>query len=675
MPKQVKITTKGIKSVLKRYKYPQAIAEYIWNGFDAEANCVEIIYNADQIGHISSIQIKDNGYGIQQDLLEEKFGPFFESEKIKDSKENKNHSVTHGKNGVGRLTFFTFASNASWETIFRKDKKIYQYSIDIKKESLQSYAQTKSEMTKVTNKNTGTAVTFKGIFEINEDILKSEILDYLKREFGWFLELNKHKDFCIKVNGELLKYSDIIGGKDNTEFTHRETGTKFNVSYIRWQTEINKEYSRYYYQNSSNNEIWKDYTTLNKKGDHFYHSVFIQSDYFNNFDFITEENSNPQLIKGGRKSDEQFKYLQSELHNYLRKKRKPFLKDYSYKLVEEYEKEGVLPEFKENEWDAIRKDELKSVIRGLYETQPKIFSTLNIEQKKTFVGFLNLLLDSEERERILVIIREIVDLDEIEREELAGLLESTKLSKIIKTIKLIKDRYQVISQLKELVFNEELKANERDHIQKIVECHYWIFGEQYLLISAAEPRFEEVLRRFMYLLRGENKKRKITHEDKNKELDIFICKQNKLIDTVENIVVELKHPKVKLGEEQLDQVKKYLNVIINQKEFNGNNIFWNFYLIGNSFDTSGRIESELENAKGHGERSLVFKTNEYRIYVKKWSEIFTELECRYKYLEDKLELERNELAKKYKSAEEIIELSKQSNAVMPERAWDNKLRV
>jgi len=669
MSNQVKITSKGIKSVLKRYKHPQSIAEYIWNGFDAKADCVEIIYDANEIGNISSMQIKDNGYGIRQDLLKDKFGPFFESEKL--SGESKNHSAIHGKNGVGRLTFFTFASSANWETTFRKDEKLYRYNVEIRKESLQSYTQSKSEAKVFDGKNTGTVVTFKGVNEINEGTFKG-VLSFLKSEFGWFLELNKHKDYNIKINGELLKYSDIIGEQESAEFIHRETGTKFNISYIRWQQEINKEFSKYYYKNSKKDEVWKDYTTLNKKGDHFYHSVFIQSDYFDNFNFVSDENSKQPAMIGGKKSDEQFKYLQSELANYLRKKRKPFLKEYSNKLVEEYEKEGVFPEFKENEWDKIKKNELTDVIRGLYETQPKIFSSLNIEQKKTFVGFLNLLLDSDERERVIFIIGKIVDLDEIERKELAELLKSTQLSKIIKTISLIKDRYKIISQLKELVFNKEINANEKDHIQKIIECHYWIFGEQYYLISAAEPKFEEVLRRFNYLLRGKDKKTKINHKDKNREMDIFICKQNKMVDTVENIVVELKHPKVKLGDAELNQVKKYLDVINKQDEFNGDNSFWNFYLVGNSFDTSGRIEAELENSKSHGERFLVFKTNNYKIYVKKWSEIFTELECRYKYLEDKLEVEKGELIKTYSSADEIIKLAEKNTARMKEISWDKK---
>lgn len=44
----VLITSIGIKNSLKRYKSLQALAEYVWNGFDAHASRVDIeIYNND----------------------------------------------------------------------------------------------------------------------------------------------------------------------------------------------------------------------------------------------------------------------------------------------------------------------------------------------------------------------------------------------------------------------------------------------------------------------------------------------------------------------------------------------------------------------------------------------------------------------------------------------------
>ena len=39
---KVQITTKGIAKFLKAYTEEKSISEYIWNGFDAKANKIEI---------------------------------------------------------------------------------------------------------------------------------------------------------------------------------------------------------------------------------------------------------------------------------------------------------------------------------------------------------------------------------------------------------------------------------------------------------------------------------------------------------------------------------------------------------------------------------------------------------------------------------------------------------
>ena len=81
MSEKVNITSKGIQRVLKNYNEKQAIAEYIWNGFDANADTINIDYIANELGRLENLKIADNGYGINFQRLQQKFDPFFESEK------------------------------------------------------------------------------------------------------------------------------------------------------------------------------------------------------------------------------------------------------------------------------------------------------------------------------------------------------------------------------------------------------------------------------------------------------------------------------------------------------------------------------------------------------------------------------------------------------------------
>jgi hypothetical protein len=663
MARDVKITSRGIKKVLKNYNYKSAFAEYLWNGFDAKATELKVDYKANELGLLEYIVVSDNGYGIDLSKIKQKFDKFYDSEKAIVLESSKHNSTLHGKNGVGRLTFFNFASLASWETTYHDSKGFKSGTIIIDTTSLDNY---KESVLINNNKATGTKVTFTNFQDkIKLPILEVEIIPFLKKEFCWFLELNRERGYKIIVNGTDLTYEDLI--RDREDFPIGIEGIAFNVRYVQWALSLNKEYSKFYFINDKNEEVFKDYTTLNNKGDHFYHSIFIKSDFFNDFDFkISPDKSQVNLFAKAKTSPD-YKLLIKNLNDFLRSKRKPFLKEYAAKLVESYESDSIFPEYN-SEWEnKYRKAELEETIKGLYEAQPKIFTNLNLEQKKTFVRFLDLLLDSNERENIFTILDQIVEIEPEERKDLADLFKTTKLNRIIETIKLVEDRYKTYYKLKDLVFNEDLKADEVHHLQKLIESHYWFFGEQYHLVTAAEPKFEEALRRYIYLLTEKDENIDIDHANRLKEMDIFACRQNTLVDRIENIVVELKHPKINLGSSQYSQVTGYLELILKQQEFNAPNMFWEFYLIGNKFDTTSFIKNLINTNKPHGNRSLILNLEDGRIkvYAKTWSEIFAEFEIKHKYLDDKLKLERYQLTNELHSANEVVLSVKNNTAVQP----------
>lgn len=114
---------------------------------------------------------------------------------------------------------------------------------------------------------------------------------------------------------------------------------------------------------------------------------------------------------------------------------------------------------------------------------------------------------------------------------------------------------KIFSQLNKEQKKTLVKANEVDHLQTMIEKHYWLFGEEYSLVTAEEPNFEEALRRYLYILEDDEKKVEMEAKNKRKQMDIFAVKRNVNNGKIENIVVELKHTtNVKLGKKQLDQV-------------------------------------------------------------------------------------------------------------------------
>ena len=653
----VMIGTAGIKKALSKYVSLKSITEYIWNGFDAQADTIKIKFLTNEFDVIQGVIIEDNGYGIEKEKLEEKFRPFLDSEKTFDP--DNRSSDTHGKNGVGRLTFFKFASCASWNTTYKKEDINYNYTINISADKLQDYVPTEAT---ITNKPTGTIVT---LSEIIVDLSKEEIKDYILQEFCWYLALNKNKNYFIFFEDEALDYNCLV--EDSEPIEIQQDNISYMVSYIQWNCKINEEYSRYYFINTDDKEIGKRTTTLNNKADNFYHSVYIESELFDNFTFTDNQLDGQISMRNIPKTtkSKEYKYIKSEVDKFLRKKRRLFIDKHAFEIVAKMEIEKAFPNFnRDNVIDVYKKSQLEGIVKSIYTVKPNMFYGLSEDQKKTLVRLLDLIMQTNEVNSLITILEEIINMDSEERQDLCEMLNYTKMSNITKTIKLLKDRYKAVEELKLLLFDKELKANEVVHLQQFIEKHYWLFGEQYNLMTAAEPKFEEALRRWLSYLHKEYDEASIEHPDKLKEMDIFTVRRN-FDGSVSNVIVELKHPNINIGETQLSQVKKYMDVIFKQAEFNDPNATWDFYLVGNKFTTNGYIEGEIENCRNHGEKSLVYKVRNFKIYVKKWSEVFNEFELKYKWLNEKLELERDKLVLTDKSADDIIKEQENNTAIQP----------
>ena len=258
-------------------------------------------------------------------------------------------------------------------------------------------------------------------------------------------------------------------------------------------------------------------------------------------------------------------------------------------------------------------------------------------------------MDSGEQESLFKILEAVIELDSKERTEFAKILETTRLKQVISTINLISDRLLTVNNLKEIVFNHELKAGEVKHLQQFIEKHYWILGEEYRLVCAEEVKFEAALRKYVYILRGVDQKVFISHPDKYKEMDLFITGTDYRDGKPHNVVLEIKNPTTikTLTSDHVTQIKKYIDVILSVDMFNDTNEYWSFYLIGQDYDSI--IKEDIQDI-GQG---LLRKKDNYCLYVKKWSEIINEVERRLRYLREKLQTERSILSSK-KSLDSIM---------------------
>lgn len=655
MENKVSVNNKGVESAGLAKDYKDALAEYLWNGFDAGATSVTIEFATNEIDSLNFICIIDNGDGINFETLSTTFGNFLDSVK---SNSYQRSSYSHGNKGKGRFSFTAFANKATWSTVYKDkaSKKILGYDITISKNKKEIYNVENKKVS--TKKSTGTTVTFTELFNLSAYSLENkEFSDFLARQFCWFLFLNKERSFSLNINNISVEYNHLIAESEikNLEIKGADgTIHQFKITYLRWSEKIGDKFY-FYFLNTQQREVAKELTSFNNNAIGFYHSIYIESEFFNAFNAHTSEQTANLFEK--TKTNPVYKALMQSLQALVKEKQKLFLKgDAAEKLIDKYEREGIFPTFKMNRYDQERRNDLIGIVKSIYCIEPKIFKGLNKEQQKVSVGLINLLLDTEERNNVIELIGQIVNMSADERDELSTLLKKTTINKIVRTIGLIESRFKIVSLLKTLVFDLKKFATERDHIQKIMEDNYWLLGEQYHLVAANEG-FDKLLNNYTGILNNKPNKtsrKKITAKEKNRRPDIFVCRRHSIPDVfdnegemVENVIVELKRPGVNIGKEQVRQIEDYLEIIINEDEFNSQKRYWKFYVISNRVDEF--TKNQYEAFKDKGKRYLVKAIANYEIYALTWDDIFLNFELRHKFLIDKLDFDKSAIREELRS--------------------------
>ena len=655
MEQKVSVNNTSIDAAGLTSDYKEAIAEFIWNGFDAHASQVAIAFtNSNTLGDIQSFHLSDNGDGIDLSTIEVTFGNFMDS--LKKASYQKSSSAIHGKKGKGRFSFAAFCGMATWHTIFldKPSQKLLEYDIVVRKNSKDKYTYDNKVVSK--SIQTGTTVTFTELFGVDGSSLSNkEFIEYLGYEFGWFLLLNKERKFQLSINDRSVPYQHLIAESEVREFNIPSEGEifVFKATFVRWNNMIGDKFY-FYFLDSQQNEITKELTSFNNNAMNFNHSVYIESTFFNSFSAQDGEQS--LSLFGNTKYTGVFKLLMNSLHQWVKEKQRSFVHgEAAEKLITGFERTGVIPKFNNNKYDQARKADLIDVVKGIYSVEPRIFTGLNKEQQKVSVGLINVLLNTDERDTIIEIIGQIVTLTPDEREDLLHILRKTTIGKITRMVNLIQSRYRVIELAKALVFDLKKFTSEITHLQKAIEESFWLFGEQYHLVSANES-FTVLQKKYLDFIahlekddeksaksrgRISNKAKKI---DFNRRPDIFLCRKNSVPDASdqylmeENLIVELKRPSVVIGKVQLRQIEDYLEIIRTDEAFNSQKRSWKFFIVGTQIDDY--VVAQYESQKEKGKKFLVKAVYNYEIYAYTWDDIFTLFNLRHQYLVDHLDFDK-----------------------------------
>lgn len=618
-----------------------AVCEYIWNGFEAGASKVSVSLQGTPLKEALSLEISDNGSGISYEKLPDTFGAFLSS-----IKNNATIRIKSQANkGKGRFSYLSFSHEAEWRTTYRSGKILKSYSIRTNSLDRSQFNTTEPQIT--TSKETGTVVVFP-LLDVNsiDQLSYVNMRQKLLEEFAWFLYLNKDKAYTLEYMGSVLDISQYINTNLSRSISQKISDYDFEISIIVWKSNVSNS-SKIYYLTEKGEIAATQNTSFNKNKVNFYHAIFVSSAYFKPNMFLPADEDGDQTefnldTQSGQKAI--IRQLRKDIWTLVSEVLKSFLSSQADIKLADMEKRGVFPTFSNDEYGQLRKRDFQTVTKELYCVEPRIFYKLNTTQEKSLLGFLNLLLSSEERENVLQIIEQVVSLTTEQRKNFAEVLQRSQLQYIVEAISTIEKRVAVIEELKRIVFDYSAFANERDHIQKLIEQHFWLFGEQYHMLTA-DKNMRVSLREFERITYQPSTDGTLSISDSEalQRMDIFLYSQQVLNNnSSEMLIVELKAPHIKLSIDVFNQIVRYANTIRREPRFIGNNRVWKFFAV--CAEVEDDVKIKYKNFEQHGKIGLADIVGNFELYALSWDDIFQAFEARHSFLLSKLKLDYSQVS-------------------------------
>ena len=177
------------------------------------------------------------------------------------------------------------------------------------------------------------------------------------------------------------------------------------------------------------------------------------------------------------------------------------------------------------------------------------------------------------------------------------------------------------------------RLKERSQLHKIIEDNTWLFGEEYNL-SVSDRGLTTVLRKHRKILGDEIViDRPVRHVSKERGIvDLMLSRtlRRHRVDEVEHLVVELKRPNVKIGDEESTQIENYAISVARDERFRLlNGVTWTFWAI--SDDVSEYAAYRMND------RGVISSKHGLTVGIRTWGQIIEENKARLQFFQEKLE--------------------------------------
>lgn len=619
-----------LQKVASTRDYIKGISEFVWNALDADAKEVSVELSRNSLGGLEGIIIRDDGTGIAKKRADHDFESLGDSWKLTTARTPILARVIHGKEGQGRLRFFSLAKRASWSSVYEQEGKYFSLTIEIEASRLQTV--NVSEPKPIASKTqTGTIVE----------------LAPLKDTFDWLTSEEARSDFDATFAPYILQYPDVKIIYDGSAVDPERTIDRshqfptqpiicpgrvvrdLTLRVIEWKPRVT---GRKIYLGGESGVVLGS-LPANVTAPGFEFSAYAYTPFFN-------EIAKANLLEFDGLTDPDFarvlEYIRDQLTDYFRFRQA----EKSGELIQDLKDAGLYP------YQGDPKDEVEQRERQVFDIATHAVVSYSRDFKKAENPLKKITLSllkeavSNNPESVSRILHAVFNLPKVRQDEFSQLLEKTELGHIISASGLIANRVVALKVLTEIVFEPKHRQSikERGELDVLVRDNTWVFGEGFHF-TMPEAGLSKIMQRVSdeLALKRSPKDKLRKPNGKIGRIDSFM---GRLVphgnpNHREFLLIELKRPSLVVGRKELDQLEDYVTAILGQPDFVSTSTTWNFYLVSSEYDdvVKHRITQE-----GRPTGLFIDKPN-HRVWVKSWAELLRDCEGRLKFVQDQLRIE------------------------------------
>ncbi|MFG1702500.1 ATP-binding protein [Nonomuraea sp. M3C6] len=602
---------------LARQKDPvSAVAEMIWNALDAEAGQVSVELEVNELNGVESVSITDDGHGMPNASCAGFFGGLGGSWKTTAKFSPQLKRGLHGRSGQGRLRAFALGEQVRWITVAeaidgRTERTVISGAVDRPADFDISDPEYVTEPS-------GTRVEALVPADFVGRLIHDDTAQQLASIFAPFLAANA--DVRITYQGTALDPAMVW--TDTAEYVVRWSDSPGLAEPLLRVIEWPKNVGRVLALCDANGVVLDEASPgIQAPGYHF--TAYLLWDGF------VEQRGNLPLVEMDETA-ELLELARESLRGHFKRRDQ----ERRARLIQEWKSEGVYPYSGEPALaaQAVERQMFDEVATTIARRLPGV-----PQSKKTTLRLLREII-SHDPSGLYPVLDELFRLPQSEQEELKRILQRTSLSEVIKATGQVSDRLDFLAALKKLVFEPEISqtVKERSELHKILERETWIFGDAYTLM-VSDQSLDAVLERHLEALGRAPHNGRLNPvrraDGRTGIVDLLLGRAHRGSSGREHLVVELKAPKVKIGQIEVAQIKSYAEAIVSDPQFRDARASWDFWVVSTEMDDIVRRDASAPNRPPG---CIAEWEGGVRIWARTWSEIIDDCEDRLHFYRERL---------------------------------------